>query len=57
MVNSDEHSVKGYADNVTLISSNFDAHVAVLQLVNQRASDLDLSFKPVNYISYLLDGN
>ena len=56
MVDSAEHSVKGYADDVTLISSNFDVHVVVLQSVDQRASDLDLSFKPVKCVSYLFDG-
>ena len=57
VVNSAEHSVKGYADDVTLISSDFDAHVTVLQSVDQRAGDLDLCFKPVKCVSYLYDGS
>jgi len=44
-VNSSEHSVKGYANDVTLIYNNFDACVSVLQSVDQRAHDLGLSFK------------
>jgi len=57
VVNSVEHSVKGYADDVTLISSNFDAHVTVFKSVDQRAGDLDLGFKPVKCVSYLYNGS
>jgi len=57
VVNSAEHSVKGYADDVTFISSNFDVHVTVLQTVDQRPGDLDLSFKPAKCMSYLFDGS
>ena len=57
VVNSSEHSVMGYADDVTLVSDNFDIHVSVLQTVDRRACDLDLSFKPVKCISYLFDGS
>ena len=52
-VNSSEHSVKGYTDNVTLISNNFDAHVQSIA-IDQRAHDLDLSFKPVKCITIVL---
>jgi len=48
--------MKGYANDVTLISSNFDVHITVLQSFDQRASDLDLSFKPVKCALYLFDG-
>jgi len=44
LVDSTEHSVKGYADNVTVVSNDFDTHLSVLQTVDQRAGDLDLSF-------------
>ena len=57
VVNSSEHSVKGYADDVTLVSDNFDVHVSVLQTVDRRACDLDLSFKPVKCVLYLFDGS
>ena len=56
LVDSMEHSVKGYADDVTIISNDIDAHVSVLQTVDQRASDLDLSFKPAKCVSYLFNG-
>jgi len=36
--------VKGYADYVTLISRNLDDHVTVLQLIDQRAGNLDISY-------------
>jgi len=32
-------------------------HTKVLQLVDQRATDLDLSFKPLKCVSYLFDGS
>jgi len=54
VVNSSEHSVKGYADDVILVSDNFDIHVSVLQTVDQRACDLDLSFKPVKVCIVLI---
>ena len=68
VVNSVEHSVKGYADDVVPRLNTkgkkrsgharlFDAHVTVLQSVGQRAGDLDLCFKPVKYASYLFDGS
>jgi len=56
LVDSTEHSVKGYADDVTVISNDFDIHVSVLQTVDQRAGDLNLSFKPAKCVSYLFDG-
>ena len=54
---SSEHSVKGYADDATLISNSLDAHISVLQQVDLKASNLDLSFKPCKCISYLFDGH
>ena len=54
---SSEHSVKGYADDATLISVSIEAHITVLQQIDQKASDLDLSFKPSKCISYLSDGH
>ena len=50
---SQEHSLKGYANDVTLISTDFDAHTSVLQTLD---NDLDLSFKPAKCVSYLFDG-
>ena len=41
-----EHSLKGYADDVTLISCDIEVHKSVLQTIDQKASDLDLTFKP-----------
>ena len=56
LVESTEHSVKGYADDVTILSNNIDTHVSVLQTVDQRVGDMDLSFKPTKCVSYLFDG-
>ena len=52
---SSEHSVKGYADDATSISNSLDVHISVLQQVDLKASNLDLSFKPSKCISYLFD--
>ena len=57
MVNSTKHSLKGYADDVTLISNDVDVHTSVLQTIDQKAADLDLFFKPVKCVSYLFNGS
>ena len=51
-----EHSIKAYADGVTLISDSLEVHASMLQQVNQKAADLDLSFKPFKCVSSLFDG-
>ena len=53
---SSEHSIKAYVDDMTLISDSLEACVSVLQQVDQRATDLDLSFKPSKCIFYLFVG-
>jgi len=45
-----------YAYDATLISDCLETHTKVLQLVDQQATDLDLSFKPSKCVSYLFDG-
>ena len=52
-----EHSLKGYADDVTLLSCDIDVHKSVLQMIYLRAADLDLTFKPSKCISFLFDGS
>ena len=54
---SSEHSVKAYVDDATLISNCLKAHTMVLQQMDQKATDLDLSFKPSKCVSYLFDGS
>ena len=49
-MDSTEHSVKGYVDNVTILSNDIDTWVSALQTVDQRAVDLDLSFKPTKCV-------
>ena len=53
--NSVEHSVKGYADDATSLSSDIDVHKSVLLSLDHRAADIDLCFKPSNCISFLFD--
>ena len=52
-----EHLVKAYADNATLISDSLEVHASVLQQIDRKAADLDLSFKPSKCVSYLFDGH
>ena len=53
--NSQTHSLKGYTDDVTLISTDVDVHTSVLQTIDRKTANLDLSFKPAKCISYLFD--
>ena len=55
--NSREHSLKGYADDVTLLSIDIDVHMSVLKSLDLRAADLDLCFKPSKCVSFLFDGS
>jgi len=55
-VDSTTHSVKGYADDATLIPTNLLTHSSVLQEIDRKAADLDLSLKPSKCISFLFDG-
>ena len=41
-----------YADDVTLISTDVDAHFSVSQTIVRKAADLDLSFKPAKCVFY-----
>ena len=54
---SSQHSVKAYADDATLISDCLETHTKVLQIIDQKAQNLDLSFKLVKCVSYLFDGS
>jgi len=51
-----DRSIKGYADDATLISSNFDHHSSVLKEIYKRAANLDLMLKPSKYVLFLFDG-
>ena len=51
VANSMDHSVKGYADDAMLISTNIDTHSYVLQKNNKRAAYLDLMLKPSKCVS------
>ena len=57
MVSSSQHSVKAYADDAALISDSLESHISVLRQDDQKAQELDLSFKPSKCVSYLLDGH
>ena len=45
MVKSSEHKIKGYADDLTLISSDKEDHRNILSRIDLCASDLDLAIR------------
>ena len=51
-----ELCLKDNADDVTLISCDINVHKSVLQTIELKAADLDLTFKQFKCISFLLDG-
>ena len=50
------HNVKGFADDMTVISPNILAHSSALKIIDQKASSLDLILKPEKCVSFLYDG-
>ena len=50
------HTVKGFADDMTVISPNISAHSSALKIIDQKASSLDLKLKPEKCVSFLYDG-
>ena len=50
------HTVKGFADDITVISSSVSAHTSALQEIDQKASSLDLVLKVEKCVSFLFDG-
>ena len=43
--------------NATLISTNLETHSSVLQEIDKKAADLDLTLKPSKCVSFLFDGS
>ena len=56
-VNSKEHSMKGYADDATLISTSEEIHCTVLSEVDSKAREIGLLLKPSKCVSVLYDGS
>ena len=50
------HTVKGFADDITVISPSISAHSSVLKIIDQNASSLDLHLKPEKCVSFVYDG-
>ena len=48
-----EHSLKRYVDDITLLSDDLAGHKTLLDL---RATDIDLCFKPSNAFLLFFDG-
>jgi len=40
-----QHLIKGFADNITVISPSISAHSSVLKIIDQNASSLDLHLR------------
>lgn len=49
-------TLKGFADDMTVISPNISAHSSALKIIDQKASSLDLVLKPEKCVSFLYDG-
>jgi len=50
------HTVKGFADDMMVISLNISAHSSAFKIIDQKASSLDLNLKPEKCVSFLYDG-
>lgn len=53
---SSEHKVKGFADYLTLISTDEDSHVCCLAEFDSKCSDLDLIIYPDMHVSFSICG-
>ena len=40
------HKVKGYADDLSIISDSFDEHVKTVQKIDQNLREIDLAIRP-----------
>ena len=49
-----EHSLKGYADDVTLISCDIDVNKSVLQINDLKAANLDSTLNHLNTFLFCL---
>jgi len=47
------HLLKGYADDVTLISDDFNTYISVLQFIDLKVSDLDVSLNQLSVCPFL----
>ena len=55
-VKSESHSVKAYADDVTLFSTSKEAHQTVLVELDDTCSEIGLQICPDKCVSYVFDG-
>ena len=53
---SQSHKVKGYADDLTVISSTPDEHQEVVSLVDTRCNDINLTVRPDKCHTLVFDG-
>ena len=55
---SSTHTAKGFADDLTIISSSCDSHQSMLSMIDDKCSSLDLEIRPDKYFSlYLQKGS
>ena len=57
LVKSELHSVKAYADDVTLFSTSKKAHQAALISLDEKCSYIGLQIRPDKRILYIFDGH
>ena len=53
---SNPHKVKGFADDLTIISSSSTDHAQALKVISDSCRDLDLKLKPPKCVSLVFDG-
>ena len=53
---SKPHKIKGFVDDITVISKSSKDHSEVLHKISSACSDLDLDFKPPKWVSMTYDG-
>ena len=53
-LHSSEHSAKAFADDLSVFSSSPEDHQSLLSTIDEKCSDLDLTFKPEKCISLVI---
>ena len=54
---SASHTVKGFADDLTVLSSSAQDHVLALSEIDKKCTDLDLILRPDKCVTIIFDGN
>ena len=55
--NSSPHCVKGFADDLAIVSQHEHDHASVLCTVSKKCSDIDLEIRPDKCVSVVYNGS